>query len=107
MSEETELSATEELEVSAGDKKFKLRGSDLLTSVIGMIVCSGLVLLGYVLYEHKTDARSRDGEIVTVIKEMSSVAKEGVIAQREMNCLIAMPTDVREKNTEFCKRMAR
>ena len=98
---------TQELEIGAGDKKFKLRGSDLLTSVIGMIVCSGLVLLGYVLYEHKTDAKGRDGEIVMVIREMSSVAKEGVTAQREMNCLISLSQELREKNTEFCKRMAR
>ena len=105
MSEETET--PQELEVGVGDKKFKLRGSDLLTSVIGMIVCSGLVLIGYVLYEHKTDAKGRDGEIVMVIKEMSSVAKEGVTAQREMNCLISLSQELREKNTEFCKRMAR
>ena len=100
-------SGQQELEIGAGDKKFKLRGSDLLTSVIGMIVCSGLVLLGYVLYEHKGDAKSRDGEIITVIKEMTGVAKEGVIAQREMNCLIALPQDMREKQTDFCKRMSR
>lgn len=98
---------TQELEVAAGDKKFKLRGSDLLTSVIGMIVCSGLVLLGYVLYEHKGDAKSRDGEMVTVVKEMTSVAREGVQAQREMNCLIALPQDLREKQSEFCKRMSK
>mgnify|MGYP001612069115 CR=1 FL=1 len=106
MSEETG-GAQQEIEIGAGDKKFKLRGSDLLTSVIGMIVCSGLVLLGYVLYEHKTDAKGRDGEIVTVIKEMTGVAKEGVVAQREMNCLISLSQELREKNTEFCKRMAR
>ena len=98
---------TQELEIGAGNKKLKLRGSDLLTSVIGMIVCSGLVLLGYVLYEHKTDARERDGEIITVIKEMTGVAKEGVIAQREMNCIIQMPQDVREKNADLCRRLSR
>ena len=107
MSQEPESSGDQELEIGAGDKKFKLRGSDLLTSVIGMIVCSGLVLLGYVIYEHKTDARGRDGEIVMVIKEMTGVAKEGVVAQREMNCLIALPQDLREKQSEFCKRMAK
>ena len=98
---------TQELEIGAGDKKLKLRGSDLLTSVIGMIVCSGLVLLGYVLYEHKTDAKGRDGEMITVVKEMTSIAREGVQAQREMNCLIALPQEFREKQTEFCKRMSR
>ena len=48
---------TQELEIGAGDKKFKLRGSDLLTSVIGMIVCSGLVLLGYVLLESNNERK--------------------------------------------------
>lgn len=98
---------SQELEVTSGDKKFKLRGSDLLTSVIGMIVSSGLVLIGYVLYEHKSDAHTRDGEIITVVKEMSAIAKEGVTAQREMNCLISLPQDLREKQSEFCKRVAR
>ena len=101
---------TEELEVVSGDKKFKLRGSDLLTSVIGMIVCSGLVLIGYVLYEHKGDAKQQahdtTTELVTVVREMTVVAKEGVRAQREQTCLLTLPQELREKNTEFCKRMA-
>ena len=103
MSEET---SQQELEIGAGDKKFKLRGSDLLTSVIGMIVCSGLVLLGYVLYEHKTDAKATSGEFVLTIKEMTNISKEGIKVQRELNCLIALPQELREKNVEFCKRMA-
>jgi len=105
MSEDT--GTQQELEIGAGDKKLKLRGSDLLTSVIGMIVCSGLVLLGYILFDHNNDAKGQGDAVVQAVRDMGTIAKEGVIAQREMNCLIALAQEVREKNQDFCKRMAR
>jgi hypothetical protein len=105
MSEET--GSQQELEIASGDKKIKLRGSDLLTAVIGIVVCSGLTLLGYTLYEHKGDARDHGKAVVDAVKEMSAVAREGVIAQREMNCLISQDQNQREKQAEYCKRMAR
>lgn len=102
-----ENSGTNELEIGAGDKKLKIRGSDLLTSVVGIIVCSGLTLLGYVLYEHKLDARDHGAAVVQAVKEMTSVGKEGVIAQRVMNCLLATDQKEREKMTQTCERLAR
>jgi hypothetical protein len=104
MSEDT---GTQELEIGAGDKKLKLRGSDLLTSVIGMIVCSGLVLVGYILFIHKGDAKDHGEAVVQAVKDMGQTAKEGITVQRELNCLIALPQELREKNQEFCKRLSR
>ena len=98
---------TQELEIGAGDKKFKLRGSDLLTSVIGMIVCSGLVLVGYVLYEHKSDAKDHGSAVVQAMKEMTNAAKEGVQAQRVMNCLISTDQKDRQSQLQTCERLAR
>ena len=86
----------QEVEMSAGDKKLKLRGSDLLTSVIGMIVCSGLAVLFYVLLDHKSNAS--DG--VKAIEEL-------VVLQREMNCLLMIPPELREKQGGFCKQVSR
>ena len=97
----------EEVEVSAGDKKLKLRGSDLLTSVIGMIVCSGIVLLGYILFEHKTDARDQGSAFVSVIKEINVTAKDSLVAQRVMNCLLASDQKDREAKLPVCERLAK
>ena len=104
MSEET---TQQEVEVAAGDKRIKLRGSDLLTSVIGMIVCSGLVLLWFVLTDHKTDTREVSAIMVSAIKEMTAAQRESVQVQREMNCIISLPQTQRENNLEFCRRMGR
>ena len=105
MSEETP--AVEELEVGVGDKKLKLRWSDLLTSVIGMIVTSGLVLLGYVLYEHKSDTKESFSALVSTLKEMTVIQKENVVANRVMNCLIATDQKDREAKLPTCERLAK
>ena len=102
-----EMQGNQEVEIAAGDKKLKLRGSDLLTSVIGMIVCSGLALLGYVLWDHKSDAKESSGTVVTAIKEMTQAAKDGVQAQRVMNCLISTDQKDREAKLPMCERLAK
>ena len=102
-----EADAQEELEVSAGDKKIKIRGSDLLTSVIGMVMCTGLGLFGYVLWEHKTDARETAAILSAAINQMTTAQREMTQAQREQNCLIALPQDKRERQAMFCKNITR
>lgn len=98
---------TQELEIGAGDKKLKIRGSDLLTSVIGMIVCSGLVLVGYILFEHRTDAKEQGLAFVSVIKEINVTAKDSLVAQRVMNCLLAADQKEREAKLPMCERLAK
>jgi len=102
-----EIQPVEELEVGVGDKKIRLRGSDLLTSVIGMIMCSGLVLLGYVLYEHRADSKEGTAALVSTLKEMTSIQKENVVANRVMNCLIATEQKDREIKLPTCERLAK
>ena|SRR3990167_469341 len=97
----------QEVTVESGDKKLRLRGSDLLTSVIGMIMCSGLVLLGYVMYEHKDDSRQSTAALVSTLKEMTSIQKENVVANRVMNCLIATEQKDRELKLPTCERLAK
>ena len=105
MSEETP--AVEELEVGVGDKKLRLRGSDLLTSVIGMIVCSGLLLLWFVLSDHRTDAKESTAALILTLKEMTAIQKENVTANRVMNCLIATDQKDREAKLPTCERLAK
>lgn len=93
----------QELEVAAGDKKIKIRGSDWLT-IVGVAV--GVLVL-YMLFEHKNDAKDASNQFAGVVKEMVVAQKEMVSAQREQNCIMVFAQEVREKNSEFCKRMAR
>lgn len=99
--------SAQELEVAAGDKKIKLRGSDLLTSVIGMVMCTGLGLFGYVLWDHKTDAKEVGGALASAINQMTQAQREMIQAQREQNCLISLPPDRREQQAAFCRNVTR
>ena len=96
-----------EVEIGAGDKRVKIRGSDLLTTIIGMIVCTGLALLWYVLTEHKSDAKDHGQTVVQAIKEMTNATKEGVIAQRTMNCILVTDQKDRAQALSTCERLAR
>ena len=94
---------TQELEVQHGQSKIKIRGSDWLT-LLGVAV--GVLLL-YMVFEHKADAQAGSQSLAVAVREMTAAQMKGVEAQREMNCLIAIPPERREGQMEFCKRIAR
>ena len=98
-----ETENTNELEIGAGDKKLRIRGSDWLT-LVGVAVG---VLMVYMLFEHKSDAREMSSQFQSVVKEMVGAQREMVQEQRVQNCLIAYSQEQRERNVEFCKRLAR
>ena len=93
----------QDLEVSHGQSKVRIRGSDWL-SLFGVAV--GVLVL-YMLFEHKTDAQAGGKDLVMVVREMTAAQMKGVEAQREMNCLISLPQERREKEADFCKRISR
>ena len=74
--------------------------------LISFICLALLFLMSYILWEHKTDAKDAQTQFVAAIKEMTIATRENVQAQREMNCLIALPQDRREGQTELCKRLS-
>lgn len=86
-----------------GGTKFKVRGSDIL-GVGTMIV---VLLVAYVLWEHKSDSHENGKNLVGAIKEMTSAQNEGVRAQRVMNCLLATDQKDRRQMLETCERIAR
>lgn len=94
---------TQELEVSHGQSKFKIRGSDWLS----MVGIGAGVLLVYLVLEHKADVHASSKELSQVMKEMTAAQIKGVEAQRELNCLISLPQERRENSIEFCRRIAR
>lgn len=70
-----------------------------------------LFLLAYVVWEHKNDARADNTNLADVLKGMTTAQQAMVQAQREQNCLMALPAERREKEyfspDSFCKRLSR
>lgn len=85
-----------EIELAAGDKRLKIRSSDMIGAGTFVVVC----LLGYAFYLHSMDTKETNQLLISVLKDMAQ-------AQREQNCLIALPQDRRERESEFCKRVTR
>ena len=59
-----------------------------------------LFVVAYVLWEHKMDAKSGQGDVRDVLREL-------VLGIRENNCLTTFKEEAREAKAEFCKRQAR
>ena len=95
--------AQSEVELDAKAGKIKVRGSDVLTTFGIAIVC----LVGYMVWEHKEDAKASQSLFVSAVKEMTVAQREGVQAQRVMNCLIATEQKDRESRLLTCERIAR
>lgn len=93
----------EELELDAKQGKIRVRGSDVLTT-LGICI---VVLVGYMVYEHKEDARLSQQTFLGVVKEMTVAQKEMTVAQRVQNCLLATKQDEREAKLPTCERIAR
>ena len=89
---------------------------------ISILSLCALMIVGYALWEHKTDADNNATDIKILLKEVSNanrdaiqemvrVQRANVEAQREMNCLISLPQDERRKEftaaNSLCKRLSR
>ena len=94
---------TQEVELNAKSGFVKVRGSDALTT-LGIAI---VVLVGYMVWEHKEDAKLTQSTFIMAVKEMTNAQKDSVQAQRVMNCLIALPQDRRENGIPTCERIAR
>ena len=94
---------TQEIELGAGDKKLRIRGSDFLT-LVGVAVG---VLMVYMLYEHRGEAKDASKQFEGVVKEMVSAQREMVHAQREQNCLLRFEQKDRTERSDFCARVSK
>ena len=81
-----------------------------IAEVIAVLSLAALGFLGYVIYEHKRDAVRGADQLTEAIKDLATTNNRMVAAQREMNCLIAMPQEKREAEYQssfsLCKRLA-
>jgi hypothetical protein len=100
-----------EAEISWGDKKARIRGSDILVSIVGMIVAAGLSLIIYTLFDHNKQTHEFTESMQVTFKEMVQEQKEVTTALRENTCLLSIPQEKREQEFQspngICKRLSR
>jgi uncharacterized membrane protein YhiD involved in acid resistance len=110
-----------EIDVKAGPVSFRSK-SKYMAELVALASLVLLNLLAYVFWQHQqetkasyaaftTEMRENTKELTGVIKDLNVSMKAQTNAQREMNCLIALPAERREREYEspnsFCKRMTR
>jgi hypothetical protein len=70
-----------------------------------------VILIGYIVIDHKADAKDSNITLISVLKDLAQAQREQTIAQREMTCIISMPTERREREfgaeNSLCKRLSR
>ena len=95
----------QEIDLQAGDKKLRIRGSDILGVAQLVVIC----LCAWVLYKHDAEAAEKNANIVQVIKEQTQVQRETLIAQREANCLNRLTPEQKKRvdEIEFCRNLGR
>ena len=101
MAEET----TQEIDLQAGDKKLRIRGSDILGVAQLVVIC----LCAWVLYKHDAEASEKNNNIVSVIREQTQIQRESLNAQREANCLNRLSAEQRKRIEEiqFCMALGK
>lgn len=90
---------SEQFDADIAGQKLSIRSQSLNTiATIATLVVT--VLIAYMLFGHGTDTREASRELAAALKDMTQAA-------REQNCLITLPPERREQNTELCKRISR
>ena len=95
----------DEIEAQIGDKKLRIRGSDIL----GMINMLAIGVMIYGGFQHVEAAKSSDNAIAQAIKESNGTQREMVNAQREATCLNRLTPEQKKvaDTLEFCKQLGR
>lgn len=82
----------EEIQVTGpGGTSFRARGTDII-SLVGVVA---VVLMGYMLWEHKTDSKEAQQQFVAAVKDMTAAQHAQTVAQKLMACILAQPQDKR------------
>lgn len=94
MSEEnTESSITTPI----GGLSFKGKKTAEFIAILSLV---GLLWVGWVLWEHKAEAKENGSALTRAIQEMAT-------SQRVTNCLMATPQEQRPMKLAECERIAR
>lgn len=89
---------------------FSFKGK-LMAELIAVACLVLLFLLGYIMWEHKEDAKGMKDAFATGFRDMASAQREQNAIQREQLCLLSLPEAKREReflnDGSFCKRLSR
>lgn len=100
----------EEFSVKTPFVEFASKGKKNAELIAGVSLVA-LVLIGYVLYEHKADDKESKTTLVVAIKEMASAQRESNQIGREQTCMLSLDKEQikREFGNEssLCKRLSR
>lgn len=96
-----EVLQAEEIEASVGDKKLRIRGSD----VLGLINMLALGIALYGGYDHVQAGKEGQRAIADAIKETNKTNVQLVRAMQESNCLSRLTAEQKKRFEEiaFCK----
>lgn len=95
-----------ELDAQIAGQKFSIKSASLNT-IATVATLLGVILLGYVLWQHKVDAKDQGDSLNKAINAMIQAQQDATSAHRETNCLIGFAEGQREQKAEFCKRISR
>lgn len=97
--------AAQEIELAAGDKKIKVRGTDIMPALCLM----STLLLCYAFYVHSAETKESNQIIASAMKEIAAAQREGNQTQRETSCIVAYKGTAQAAGEvmDFCKRIAR
>lgn len=95
----------EEIEAQIGDKRLRIRGSDIL----GLL---NMLFIGIILYggwDHLQAGKEGDKAIAEAIKESAQAQKQMVQALQESNCLNRLTPEQKKRpdEIEFCRNLGR
>lgn len=81
------------------------------SELIAALALAALIVIGYVLYDHKTDEKESKTALAVAIKEVAAAQREQTQIGREQTCLLALDKEQikREFGNEssLCKRLSR
>lgn len=93
------MGADQELTAEIAGQKLSLKNMALNT-IATVATLIGMVLIGYIVWEHTSDAK-------VATKELASAMRELAQANREQNCLLRFSPEQRLSQVEFCKQISR
>lgn len=102
--------APQELELDYANKKLKLRGNEIIQTVVAIIVVAMMAVFGYVLYDHKKAEIEQDKKYVVAVDKLTDATLRNGTTQREMLCVLTLdqPSRAAELSgaSTICKRLA-
>lgn len=101
----SDLGTETEIEASAGDKKLRIRGNDLINLLQLIVLC----ILAYGFYAHEATSAERNSGVVQAVKEQTKVQQEQLNAQREANCLARLGSEQKKqpKEVQYCESLGK